>query len=74
MAPREERNALPHSPRRIAHASPPPWRVKTAIAFTDREQPLAFERYLILPSGRAFARKQSPDRGGVTVFPGKLMH
>jgi len=23
-----------------------PWRIKTAIAFTDREQALAFERYL----------------------------
>ncbi|HNQ89753.1 MAG TPA: GIY-YIG nuclease family protein [Verrucomicrobiota bacterium] len=35
-----------------------PWRIKTAIAFTDREQALAFERYLKSPSGRAFARKR----------------
>ena len=35
-----------------------PWRIKTAIAFTDREQALAFERYLKSPSGRAFAKKR----------------
>jgi putative endonuclease len=35
-----------------------PWRIKTAIAFTDREQALAFERYLKSPSGRAFSRKR----------------
>ena len=35
-----------------------PWCIKTAIAFTDREQALAFERYLKSPSGRAFAKKR----------------
>ena len=35
-----------------------PWRVKTAVAFTDREQALAFVRYLKSPSGRAFAKKR----------------
>jgi predicted GIY-YIG superfamily endonuclease len=35
-----------------------PWRIKTAMAFTDREQALAFERYLKSPSGRAFAKKR----------------
>ena len=35
-----------------------PWRIKTAIAFTDREQALVFERYLKSPSGRAFAKKR----------------
>ena len=35
-----------------------PWRTKTATAFTDREQALAFERYLKSPSGRAFAKKR----------------
>ena len=34
------------------------WRIKTAIAFTDREQALAFARYLKSPSGRAFAKKR----------------
>ena len=35
-----------------------PWQIKTAVAFTDRAQALAFERYLKSPSGRAFARKR----------------
>ncbi|MDD5704468.1 MAG: GIY-YIG nuclease family protein [Kiritimatiellae bacterium] len=35
-----------------------PWRIKTAIAFTERAQALAFERYLKSPSGRAFAKKR----------------
>jgi predicted GIY-YIG superfamily endonuclease len=35
-----------------------PWRIKTTIAFTDREQALAYERYLKSPSGRAFAKKR----------------
>jgi putative endonuclease len=35
-----------------------PWRLKTAIAFTDRERALEFERYLKSGSGRAFARKR----------------
>jgi putative endonuclease len=35
-----------------------PWTIKTAIAFTDREQALAFERYLKTQSGRAFAKKR----------------
>ena len=35
-----------------------PWKIKTAIAFTDRNQALEFERYLKSPSGRAFAKKR----------------
>jgi predicted GIY-YIG superfamily endonuclease len=35
-----------------------PWRIKTAVAFTDRKQALAFERYLKSASGRAFAKKR----------------
>ena len=35
-----------------------PWRIKTALAFTDREQALMFERYLKTQSGRAFAKKR----------------
>jgi predicted GIY-YIG superfamily endonuclease len=34
------------------------WRIKTAIAFTDREKTLDFERYLKTASGRAFATKR----------------
>jgi putative endonuclease len=35
-----------------------PWRVKTAIAFSNPQRALAFERYLKSASGRAFARKR----------------
>ena len=35
-----------------------PWRIKTAIAFTDRQKALNFERYLKNSSGRAFAKKR----------------
>ena len=35
-----------------------PWRIKTCVAFTDREQALAFECYLKTASGRAFAKKR----------------
>jgi len=35
-----------------------PWRVKTYIAFSDRAQALALERYLKTASGRAFAKKR----------------
>jgi predicted GIY-YIG superfamily endonuclease len=35
-----------------------PWKVKTTIAFSDRQKALDFERYLKSPSGRAFARKR----------------
>jgi putative endonuclease len=35
-----------------------PWRIKTALAFTDQQQAVAFERYLKTASGRAFAKKR----------------
>ena len=35
-----------------------PWRIKTAVAFRDRERAADFERYLKSPSGRAFAKKR----------------
>jgi len=35
-----------------------PWKIKTAIALTDRKQALDFERYLKTSSGRAFAKKR----------------
>jgi len=34
-----------------------PWRIKTAIAFTDRQKALDFEAYLKSPSSRSFAKK-----------------
>jgi len=35
-----------------------PWKIKTAVAHTDRQNALDFERYLKTPSGRAFAKKR----------------
>ena len=35
-----------------------PWRIKTAVAFTDRQRAIDFESYLKSPSGRAFAKKR----------------
>jgi predicted GIY-YIG superfamily endonuclease len=35
-----------------------PWRIKTCIAFRDRQAALEFERYLKTSSGRAFAKKR----------------
>jgi putative endonuclease len=42
----------PHTSKHI------PWRIKTAIAFTDRKKALEFEIYLKSPSGRAFSKKR----------------
>jgi len=35
-----------------------PWKIKTAVAYSDREQGTKFERYLKTASGRAFAKKR----------------
>ena len=35
-----------------------PWRIKTAIAFTERRRAIDFERYLKSASGRAFSKKR----------------
>ncbi|HEV2436503.1 MAG TPA: GIY-YIG nuclease family protein [Verrucomicrobiae bacterium] len=35
-----------------------PWRIKSAIAFTEQERAVKFERYLKSSSGRAFAKKR----------------
>jgi putative endonuclease len=35
-----------------------PWRIKTSIAFSDKQRALDFETYLKSPSGRAFAKKR----------------
>ncbi len=48
-----------HNAEKVPHtAKYAPWRIKTHIAFTDRERALAFERYLKSHSGRAFAAKR----------------
>jgi predicted GIY-YIG superfamily endonuclease len=35
-----------------------PWKIKTAIAFADKNRAAEFERYLKSASGRAFAKKR----------------
>ncbi|MFH2001809.1 MAG: GIY-YIG nuclease family protein [Planctomycetota bacterium] len=47
-----------NSGKNISTSANRPWRVKTAIAFTDRQRALEFEKYLKSPSGRAFALKR----------------
>jgi len=48
-----------HNNGQVAHTSKHrPWRIKTAVAFTNREKALKFEKYLKSPSGRAFAKKR----------------
>lgn len=47
-----------HNAGRVSHSSKlRPWRIKTAVAFTDRSRAAEFERYLKSASGRAFAKK-----------------
>ena len=48
-----------HNSGKVPHtAKLCPWRIKTAVAFTDREQAIKFEIYLKSASGRAFAKKR----------------
>jgi putative endonuclease len=48
-----------HNAGEVVHTSKfRPWRIKTAIAFTDRIRAAEFERYLKSASGRAFAKKR----------------
>ena len=48
-----------HNQGKNSHTSKDkPWRLKTAIAFTDRQRALDFEAYLKTHSGRAFAKKR----------------
>ena len=47
-----------HNNGEVPHSSKfRPWRIKTAIAFSDPGRAAAFERYLKSGSGRAFAKK-----------------
>jgi putative endonuclease len=46
-----------HNAGEVPHTSKfRPWRLKTAIAFNDKQRASAFERYLKSGSGRAFAK------------------
>jgi putative endonuclease len=48
-----------HNAGEVLHTSKyRPWRIKTAIAFRDRERAARFEHYLKTASGRAFAKKR----------------
>ena len=48
-----------HNAGEVAHTSKfRPWRIKTAVAFTDRQRAGEFERYPKTASGRAFAKKR----------------
>jgi putative endonuclease len=49
---RHNAGGVPHT------AKSRPWRIKTAVAFRDRNKAAAFEKYLKSPSGRAFAKKR----------------
>jgi putative endonuclease len=48
-----------HNSGNVPHTSKyKPWRIKTAIAFSNRQKAIEFEKYLKSPSGRAFAKKR----------------
>jgi putative endonuclease len=48
-----------HNAGEMSHTSKfRPWRLKTYLAFTARDQAFAFEHYLKTASGRAFAKKR----------------
>ncbi len=48
-----------HNAGDVSHTSKhAPWAIKTYIAFGDKNQAFAFERYLKSASGRAFAKKR----------------
>jgi putative endonuclease len=48
-----------HNAGEVTHTSKyAPWTLKTYIAFSNEKQAFAFEKYLKLASGRAFAKKR----------------
>lgn len=48
-----------HNAGEVPHtAKYAPWTVKTYIAFSNKDQAFAFEKYLKSSSGRAFAKKR----------------
>ena len=48
-----------HNQKKCKHTSKCiPWKIKTAVAFTDKARALEFEKYLKTASGRAFAKKR----------------
>ncbi len=54
-----ESRLMSHNQAKCKHTSKYiPWKIKTAVAFTDQEKATEFERYLKTASGRAFAKKR----------------
>jgi len=50
---------LIHNAGKVSHTSKyRPWRLKTYVAFVNRDQAAQFEAYLKSASGRAFAKKR----------------
>jgi predicted GIY-YIG superfamily endonuclease len=50
---------MKHNAGEVPHTSKfRPWKIKTAIAFTERKRAAQFEIYLKSASGRAFAKKR----------------
>jgi len=48
-----------HNQGKCKHTSKcTPWKIKTTIAFADKQRTLEFEKYLKTASGRAFAKKR----------------
>jgi putative endonuclease len=48
-----------HNDGKVSHtAKYVPWRLKTYVAFADRQKAVEFEKYLKSASGRAFAKKR----------------
>jgi putative endonuclease len=48
-----------HNAGEVSHTSKfAPWAIKTYVAFSDKHQAVAFEKYLKSASGRAFAKKR----------------
>jgi len=53
-----QRIAVHNSGKNISTSGSRPWRLRTYLAFSDKLQALAFERYLKSGSGHAFANKR----------------
>ena len=48
-----------HNAGEVSHTAKfRPWRIKTAVAFSDRDRAVQFERYLKTASGRALTKKR----------------
>jgi putative endonuclease len=48
-----------HNAKEVPHTSKyVPWQLKTYMAFSNEKQAFAFEQYLKIVSGRAFAKKR----------------